>query len=83
MLFGGDSGGWIDPFLGDTWFYGYNSLLAEEHAEGERVSLARAKIEDFELVDPADNAFLLCTDDDMGTLPCARRLASKVTATHV
>lgn len=57
--------------------------LAEERGLRDRVEFVRANVADFELEDQADNAFLLCTDDDMGNLTATMRLAAKLTTTHV
>lgn len=59
------------------------SRLAEELSLRGGVEFVRANIDEFELEDESDDAFLLCTDDDMGNLTAAMRLAAKVTTTHI
>ncbi len=58
-------------------------VLAQELGVSDRVSFAQASVQDLDLVDEPDKAFLLCTDDDLGNLTAAMMLASKMGATHI
>jgi voltage-gated potassium channel Kch len=57
--------------------------LATELGIGDRVSFIHADIHDLRLVDEADKAFFLCTDDDLGNLTGALMLASQTNARRI
>ncbi len=65
-----DLGGQIDAMAGDL-------------GVRDRVSFERADIHDLQLEDELDEAFFVCTDDDLGNLTAAMMLASKVVCTHI
>ncbi len=57
--------------------------LADDLGVADRVSFEQADVHDLDLVDEADKAFFLCTDDDLGNLTGAMMLAGKKGATHI
>ncbi len=57
--------------------------LAAEFGVADRVRFQRADIADLDLADSEDQAFFLCTDDDVGNLAAALLLTRKVSGTHI
>jgi voltage-gated potassium channel Kch len=51
--------------------------LAADLGVPDRVSFTKAVVQEMELVDAADKAFFLCTDDDLGNLTAAMMMAAK------
>lgn len=57
--------------------------LAEDLKIADRVIFIQADIQDLHLVNDADKAFFLCTDDDMGNLIASMMLTNLVDAPHI
>jgi hypothetical protein len=58
-------------------------MLAEDLGMENKVTFSQAAIQELKLVDEADTAFFVCTDDDLGNLTVAMQLATRVNCNHI